>query len=139
MRKNQCFMCESRSCCHRIVTPDLAFDEIACQRHGDDLAMHADVVLGGALRCTLQSSCWVKRGDPYPVALPAEQHPALAMLRRVTEAYSGHDRDDYKGRQCDFCAACIDRRNDFDAVLEHDPDCLLMEARALVRKLEVAA
>ena len=66
MRKTQCLFCTSRRCSKRIVTPDMKYDQVACVRHGDALAEHADATLRGALRCNLQSSATVKRGDPYP-------------------------------------------------------------------------
>lgn len=60
-RRDQCWApgCTSRSCYFRISTPILAagpvFDEIACQRHVDDLCAHADETLSGALRNHLTS------------------------------------------------------------------------------------
>jgi hypothetical protein len=71
MKQDQCFRCASRRCSFRIVTRDLAFDEIACVRHGDALAEYADTVING-MRCNMQSSATVRRGEPYPLEAEAE-------------------------------------------------------------------
>ncbi len=66
MRKSQCKFCTSRKCNHRIVTPDLTYDEIACVRHFKELAEHSDNTLKGAGRAILETTGQVKRGEPYP-------------------------------------------------------------------------
>jgi hypothetical protein len=68
MRKTQCLFCTSRRCHHRIVTPDLKFDEIACGRHIKELERHADAILHGALRTNIVSMGILNRGCPYPFA-----------------------------------------------------------------------
>lgn len=66
-RKETCLFCKSRKCNHRIVTPDLRYDEIACIDHVRKLEKHADAMLNGAIRMNLDSTWRVGRGEPYPV------------------------------------------------------------------------
>lgn len=40
--KNECLFCESRCCTSRIQLCDFSYDEIACDRHGDDLISHSN-------------------------------------------------------------------------------------------------
>ncbi len=49
-RRDQCFLCTSRSCYYRIWTIDGEFDEVACRDHQDDLEAAADRTLGDELR-----------------------------------------------------------------------------------------
>ena len=79
MRKDQCKFCTSRRCSERIVTPDMSFDEVACDRHRKQLALHADEVLNGAIRWNISSTGTLKRGEPLD---DAEQglHPTSGIL-----------------------------------------------------------
>lgn len=82
MRKDQCLFCASRKCYHRIVTIDYGYDEIVCSRHIKELEQHADETLNGKLRCNIESTGQVKRGEPYPCVAAA----ATPRLENVCQA-----------------------------------------------------
>lgn len=62
-RPNECLFCASRRCCNRIVTRDGAYDELACQSHGRQLAAHADEALNGAMRMNCSTTGHYRRGE----------------------------------------------------------------------------
>lgn len=72
-RKDQCFMCNSRSCYTRICREEdekgAAFDEIACNLHIFDLEQYSDTILGkknGVMRVHISGTARQKRGESVP-------------------------------------------------------------------------
>lgn len=69
MKGSKCFFCNSYRSYLRIVTPNLGYDQVACQKHISDLEKHADATLGsgnGVLRMHVSSTGILFRGAPYP-------------------------------------------------------------------------
>ena len=71
-RNDECFKCSRRKCRTRIVTPDMKYDELACDEHIRDLELNTDKILGcknGVMRHHISSSAQVHRGqmiESYP-------------------------------------------------------------------------
>ena len=62
--KRRCAFCTSRSCYDRVVTKDMIFDEIACQRHQPALYRLSDIHLPGVEKMFISSSGYMERGKP---------------------------------------------------------------------------
>jgi len=65
-RIDECFKCSKRKCRTRIVTPDMKYDELACNDHIRDLELHTDNVLGkdrGVMRHHISSTAQQHRGQ----------------------------------------------------------------------------
>lgn len=97
MRKDQCKFCTSRRCHHRIVAPGINYDEISCRRHVGELYAEAAAKLNDVMRCHLESTGLVARGEPYPckhipnelvIEKQAEIEDAYsAEVKRITDEY----------------------------------------------------
>jgi len=62
---NECLFCRNRFCYERVVTNDMSYDEIACNKHVKDLHKHSDTTLPGILKNFISSNCVMKRGVPF--------------------------------------------------------------------------
>lgn len=60
-RRDECIVCNSRKCNHRVFSVGLSYDEIACQRHTTELYEHAANVSG--MKCYFETTGAVKRGE----------------------------------------------------------------------------
>lgn len=66
-RKDECLFCGSRKCYTRVVRlENPRYDEIACDKHSNDLYTHSDTTLGkgnGIYRHYISGSARHKRGE----------------------------------------------------------------------------
>ena len=60
--KRRCAFCTSRSCYERVVTQDMLFDELSCQRHKSDLHRLSDIHLPGVKKMFISSTGYLERG-----------------------------------------------------------------------------
>jgi hypothetical protein len=67
-RKDECLVCGSRKCNHRIFSVNggsWSYDEISCQSHSAELYEDAGKYQG--LKCYFETTLTVKRGDKFIV------------------------------------------------------------------------
>lgn len=66
-RKDECIVCNSRKCNHRIfsVNGGWSYDEIACQRHSVELYEHAAAANVSGMKCCFETTGTVKRGEKF--------------------------------------------------------------------------
>jgi hypothetical protein len=64
-RIDECLVCKSRKCNHRIFSVDggWSYDEIACQLHSAELYEHADIYAAGIFKYRFETTGLVKRGE----------------------------------------------------------------------------
>lgn len=62
--KRRCAFCTSRACYERVVTRDMIFDEVACQRHQPVLYRLSDIHLPGVGKMFISSTGYMERGKP---------------------------------------------------------------------------
>lgn len=60
--KRRCAFCTSRACYERVVTKDMIFDEVACQRHQPALYRLSDIHLPGVGKMFISSTGYMERG-----------------------------------------------------------------------------
>lgn len=61
--KRRCAFCTSRSCYERVVTCDMIFDEVACDRHQSALYRLSDIHLPGVGKMFISSTGYLERGN----------------------------------------------------------------------------
>lgn len=93
MRGDQCLFCGSRVCYCRIVSEDLLYDEIACNRHIRQLEEHADSVLSGKIRNHISGTSKKVRGAPLMLNLDCQSFgTSLDELKEIGSDAAAEDQ-----------------------------------------------
>jgi hypothetical protein len=61
--KRRCAFCTSCACYERVVTKDMIFDEVACNRHQPALYRLSDIHLPGVGKMFISSTGYMERGE----------------------------------------------------------------------------
>lgn len=63
MRKDKCLFCNSKNCIIRIASEDGKYDEIACEKHKEQLKQHASNKMKDKELVVKETTGPQKRGD----------------------------------------------------------------------------
>ena len=63
--KNECLYCGSRFCYNRIVSQNMAYDEVSCYKHTQYMEYHSDLFAPKIRKKFITSSAIQKRDAPF--------------------------------------------------------------------------